>query len=362
LFTPQGGDVLRLFVRRSRDVSYLTSDRARELDGVREGGPQWWIRGDGERRHAEDALTGTARSRVVGYDIVAAAPRPISILVALDPDHAHHLVAAHRLAVAQTLDYLEQRALVVRDRRLGADADLEARWMAIVGFTHGLNRHGEPHLHDHVLVGARPEGEDRVLDVRSLVAHLPAADALYRSTLRYEVGARTAWRAWRSFRGVEMVEGLDEGYRVLWGGHHDSRGVKLHWSRAETTSRWGEDRANLLTLGSIGAPPVRTTLDEHAFAGALEGVPAPSRRHLVEAWADAATYGQPARAVSASVDELYPQLRDARGVREPTLGLSAARMTALVRERGPRPLDRVDLSQWRHRSREREMSRSERSR
>jgi TrwC relaxase len=328
---------------------------------VRGGGPQWWLR-PGSSGEVHDVFTSTSRSDVVGYDLVVAAPRPLSILVAIDQHHAPEIVAAHRASVAAAIDYLEERALVVRDRRGGEDRDVRAEWSSVVGFTHGLNRHGEPHLHDHVLVGARPDGATSVLDARSLFAHVPTADAIYRSSLRFEVGERTPWRAWRSYRGVELVAGLDEGYRALWGGHHVERGNKLHWTRIETLDQWREDRQRFEAAGMVPAPPMRSTLDEHAFASALEGVFAPTRRHLVAAWANAAVYGQRARDLSAAIDDLYPGLINARGVREPGLGLREARMTALVRERGARPLARDELTRWTQRSREREVSRSDRSR
>jgi hypothetical protein len=82
----------------------------------------------------------------------------------------------------------------------------------------------------------------------------------------------------------------------------------------------------------------------------------------VTAWADAAVYGQSARDVTQSLDDLYPALRDARGVREPSLGLAEARMIGPVRERGPRPLAPRELARWTQRSREREISLSGRSR
>ena len=146
-------------------------------------------------------LRTSERSSVLGYDIVVAAPRPASILLALDAEHGAGVVAAHRASVASAIDYLEEHALVVRDRRGGEDRDLAGRWTGVVGFTHGVNRHGEPHLHDHVLVGALPEGSRNVLDSRGLFAHLEAADALYRTSLRHEL-ART-----NAVDGVAVVRG-----------------------------------------------------------------------------------------------------------------------------------------------------------
>jgi hypothetical protein len=106
----------------------------------------------------------------------------------------------------------------------------------------------------------------------------------------------------------------------------------------------------------------RAELDEHVFGAALEGRRDIARRHLVEAWANAASFGQAPREMDASIDHLYPTLRESRGVREATIGLSQARMVAAVRERGARPLRTDELSRWAQRSRERSGTWSERSR
>ncbi|MGH9020779.1 MAG: relaxase domain-containing protein, partial [Acidimicrobiales bacterium] len=300
-------------------------------------------------------LTTSARASVVGYDIVFAAPRPVSILIALDPRSAPGVIDAHRSSVGAALDYLEERAVTVRDRRGGEQREWPGRWGAATAFTHGVNRHGEPHLHDHVLVGARPLGASGVLDSRSLFAHARSADALYRASLRAGVAERTPWRPWRGFSGVEHVAGVDEGYRALWGGHHDDRGGKLTWTRVDATGAWAQDLQRLDERGAVTPPARDDRLSEHAFAASLEGRVSVARRDLVTAWADATTYGQRARDVAESIDSLYPGLRDARGFRGETLGVPAARMTALVRQRGPRPLARDDLDRWRGRTRDLEL-------
>ncbi|MBW4030442.1 MAG: relaxase domain-containing protein [Acidobacteria bacterium] len=333
---------------------------------MRDGPASWWLRGVGDPQRPDDVarvLSTSHRSAVVGYDVIVAAPRPISVLVAIEPEHAGAIVAAHRRAVAGSLEYLEERAVVVRDRRGGDDLDLAGRWSHVVGFTHGVNRHGEPHLHDHVLVGARPVGALNVLDSRALFAHAGAADALYRCALRAEVRRTTPFVPWRSFEGVEHVDGLDEGYRVLWGGHHADRGEKRRWSRHDALSAWASDLARFETYGARLAPSRGAdVLSEHAFAAAFEGRDQVARRHVVAAWANAATFGRDVASVAASVDHWYPQLRDSRGIRETLLGVREARMIEVTRERGPRPLDVGDLDQWRQRSLTRSRDSPERSR
>ncbi len=319
--------MIHIFVRRSSDVEYLTGDRADELADARRGAPGWWLRGTGDAHSSDDVaavLQTTARATVVGYDVVVAAPRPLSILIALDAQAASGVVAAHRTGVLAAIDYLEDRALVVRQRVEGGEYLRRANWSRVVGFTHGINRSGEPHLHDHVLVGARPDHESTVADSRSLFAHLPAADALYRATLRFGVNQHTARTAWRSFAGVEGVSDLDEGYRAIWGGHADERGEKPSWTREEVVARWSRDQRRFEPYGVIREPP-RRFFDPHQFAATFEGATRIARRDLVRAFADASTFGAEASVVGATIDELHPHLRTARGLDERPVSLTEAR-------------------------------------
>jgi hypothetical protein len=352
--------------RRTNDVTYFTNDAAHELDGLRRGGPGWWLRGEGDTRDPSSVarvLTSSERSQIRGYDLIVAAPRPLSTLLAIDPLHARGVVDAHRASVRAAVDYLEDRAVVVREQREGQVRERSARWEQIVAFTHGVNRHGEPHLHDHVLLGARPDQEHNVLDARALYAHAPAADALYRASLRHELAARTPWSAWRSFEGVERVVDLDEGYRALWPGHHSERGEKLSWSRDDAIRSWRRDLARFEPLGAVDAPTRgRRVLDEHRFAGAFEGRYDVARRHVVAAWADAATFGQDPRDLIRQIDAMYPRARERGGVYEPTMSVRDARSIAAVREHGPRPLERDQFQLWRERSLETSRMREGRSR
>ena len=356
--------MLKVFVRRSNDVRYFTSDQALELEGLREGAAGWWLRGAGDAHDEHEAvrvLTSTAKSAVVGYDLVFAAPRPLSILLALDAEHASTIVSLQRHAVRGALSYLEEHALVVRDRRGGEDRQYPAHWERVISFTHGVNRHGEPHLHDHVLVGARPAEREVVLDSRALFAHARAADALYRTSLRFELARRTSYQSQRTFAGGDAIANLDEGYRALWGGRHEARGEKRLWTRHEIVERWRSDRERYEpTFQSVTRIDSPRTLDEHRFGAALEGRYDVARRHVVEAWSDAAITGDDPRALQANIDLLYPQLANGRGVRERTIGVSQARQSLLVRERGPRPLNGEELERWCQRSRTR--SGAERSR
>jgi hypothetical protein len=87
-----------------------------------------------------------------------------------------------------------------------------------------------------------------------------------------------------------------------------------------------------------------------------------ARRHLVAAWANAATFGQDPRDLARQIDEVYPGLRSRGGVYEPMMPVRDARMMTTVREHGPRPLERGQFDEWRERSGETSRSRAGRSR
>lgn len=347
--------MIHLIVRRTSDVGYLTDDRAQELAGVRDGGPGWWLRGAGDAESNVDVaavLQASARSKATGYDIIIAAPRPLSILIAVDTEAAPAVVEAHRAGVTAAVDYLEDRALVVRQRVQEGAFLRAARWSRVVGFTHGINRAGEPHLHDHVLVGAKPDRETTVADSRSLFAHVATADALYRSTLRLEVNRRTSHTAWRSFSGTEGVTGLDEGYRALWGGHSDERGPKVAWGRDEVLRRWDHDRERFEEIGVLREPP-RVEFDAHRYRASFEGATRITRRDLVRAFADASTFGVAVPELNAAIDRLHPNLRLTRGLDERPILLNHARRLdpGLDQRRIPDPVLRIDDDYGRDRSR-----------
>ena len=131
----------------------------------------------------------------------------------------------------------------------------------------------------------------------------------------------------------------------------------------KTRSRsWSRDRARYEPLGVVAVTRgERDVLDEHRFAGALEGRDDVARRHLVAAWANAATFGQDPRDLTRQIDEVYPGLRSRGGART-LMPVREARMMTTVREHGPRPLERGQFDEWRERSVETPRSRAGRSR
>ncbi len=291
-----------VLTRTSSDVRYLTDDAANEIDGLRDGGPEWWVRSvDETTRTAADVLRGSSRSRVVGYDLVMSAPRAVSALMALDEVSGSAIVAAHRAAVAEAVDYLARRATVHCSTRRGEENATRALLGPVVSFTHGINRAGEPHLHDHVLVGSGLEDRDGVVSARHLRYHVRAADALYRSRLRHSVNGATPWTVRRPFAGSEVVEGLDAGAFVCWSGERARGGSKLAWTRDGATSRWRRDLAEAEPIG-VDVPRRSARLDHHVVERGVIATGRLFRRDIVGAVADAWSHGARSSEVEALVD------------------------------------------------------------
>jgi TrwC relaxase len=126
--------MLVLYPRTSPSLDYFERDPAWEIAHVREGGPRWTVRG--QEAPVDGLFVGTPRSRYVGYDLVVAAPRMTSILLAVgSQDEARSLVALHRHAVGEAVTYLETRALVWHRTTLGDRTTYPGRFDRVTSYT-----------------------------------------------------------------------------------------------------------------------------------------------------------------------------------------------------------------------------------
>ena len=353
--------MIRIAPRHSLDASYYVADRSLELDGVRPGSPGYWIRGSGpiDASVLERSWRSPQRAKIVGYDLIVAAPRTVSALLALgEIEEQRQLVTDHRESVRSAIGYIEQRGLVVNTTMTGETIEQRGRWSSIVAFTHGVNRIGEPHLHDHVLVGALPHCRSRVLNRQSLSAHLLAADAIYRAEFRFRINRHGVRRAWRTFGGIDLVQGVDEGHRGLWPGDRAWGTQKELWTRPGIVNKWQSDLLRFEKV-QMREPPARTNLiNEQIFGAHFEGSISVARRDLIAATANAASSGLLRSGVESFVDFHYPELAADRGLTEKRIGITQARQSGLVSERGPRPLEIEDATRWRQRDRPRSFERS----
>ncbi len=166
-----------------------TNRRAR-LQGIQLDDNTWAFRRDDVEHFA------TRREEpkvVVAYDITISVEKSISLAwVHADPEQRRTIETAIDLGVNSAVSYLEEHALNVRRGRGTAQAD--GMWAA--SYRHLTNRHLEPQLHEHVLVGnvAAPAvgGQTQAIDARGLMHHAKTAGyvagAVIRQYLTSEMG------------------------------------------------------------------------------------------------------------------------------------------------------------------------------
>jgi len=137
---------------------------------------------------------------VAGFDLTFTPPKSVSTFWALaDPPTQAAILAAHRDAVAQTLTFVEQRALFTRTGHGGCRQE-PTRGLLAAGFDHWDSRAGDPNLHTHVVVANKVQGVDggwRSVDSRALhhavVAASETYDALLADALSRALPVRWSW-------------------------------------------------------------------------------------------------------------------------------------------------------------------------
>ncbi|NLT55816.1 MAG: relaxase domain-containing protein, partial [Actinomycetales bacterium] len=217
-----------------------------------------------------------AAGAVAGFDLVFSPVKSVALVWALDPRHQvrEAIRMAHEAAMTETLAFLEHHAAHTRTGRDGL-AQIDARGLVAVAFTHYDSRAGDPNLHTHLVISNKVQGVDgiwRALDARGLHALAVAASEHYNTRLQahvtHRLGTRFAARhAGRGKREIMEIAGIDQ--RVI--DHFSRRRAQLE-ARYDTllaqyrtahgrdpdfaTARALAERANLETRRAKG--PVRS--------------------------------------------------------------------------------------------------------
>jgi len=133
------------------------------------------------------------RHAVVGYDLTFTAPKSASVLWALADDATRATVyAAHRAALASSLEFVEQRVIRTRVGDAGRQ-QVRTRGMVAAAFDHWDTRAGDPNLHTHVVVANKVQGPDgawRSLDGKTIHAAVVTVSELYDALLADELARR----------------------------------------------------------------------------------------------------------------------------------------------------------------------------
>jgi hypothetical protein len=263
--------------------TYFTNDRRpRAWTRLRDGGPGWWLRGGGDTRNPTGGRAGlhdvpsvrrwwatTSWSRRRGRSLMLDCVGPAV--------QAPGVISAHRASVAASLEYLEQRAVVVRDRRggddrevggaLGADCELHARAQSPRRAASARSRPGG---------GATPGSAQRARQPRALRARVggrravPVVAALtnWPSARRGRRGDRSAGSStcWASTRAIARC-GVGTTRVAARNFHVAARGDRCSGGASDL----GAFRTRRRRVGAVAVPATR--LDEHAFGGAARGSP-----------------------------------------------------------------------------------------
>jgi conjugative relaxase-like TrwC/TraI family protein len=292
-----------------------------------------------------------------GFDLVIAAPKSASVLFASADAHvAAEVVRVHEESVTEAITYLEQRAASVRRGDESSRVGIPVDGLIAAGFTHGLSRAGDPHLHSHVLVANLAHGSDgrfSALDTGGLRFHASAADALYRAHLRAELSNSLGVRFERCDDGRLEIEGISDAVLVACSRRSAevSAGARFsaeeRWvpSRAEAVAHWAERRRDVVEFPGRPRMPSMPHLDEHRLAGMLHGR-SPRAREGLAAICDAAGPGITASSAVSFLTHLNRDL--GHGVHEARLPERSFLATPTqIRFLGPRPLHHRALARWR---------------
>ena len=308
-------------------------------------------------RPIRGSLIVSPRRTRCAIDVIFAAPKAVSLLFASpDPVVARSVVTAHREGIHAALTYLEQRSIAIR--RTAADGEIELRpatGIVAAEFVHGVSRSGDPHLHSHVVIANfAHDGIDGFgsIDQRGIRAHARAADALYRSVLRHEVGATLGVQWWRADTGGDRIVGINQSDEIAASGRaaqvrsgDSARPEKVFHSRSECLTTWRTRalRAPMLDRDGVVMAP-KGFIDEHRFESIIHRG-AVSAKTVVEAWADGSPHGIRPEVVSEALRRLGGNL--GHGVSERELAPRLVVASPLARRvLGPRPTTLNALDRW----------------
>jgi conjugative relaxase-like TrwC/TraI family protein len=191
------------------------------------------------------------RHAVVGYDLTFTAPKSTSVLWALADDAMRTVIyAAHRAALASSLEFVEQAVVRTRVGDAGRH-QVRTRGMVAAAFDHWDTRAGDPNLHAHVVIANKVQGPDgawRSLDGRTVHAAVVTVSELYGALLADELARRlpVEWsmrgRGPRRNPAFELA-GIDDGLLARF----STRSERIHCAEEEWRAAFEGDRGRAPT-------------------------------------------------------------------------------------------------------------------
>ena len=143
-----------------------------------------------------------SHGKVAAFDHTFSAPKSVSLLYAFgDDDIRREVATAHQRAVAEAVNYMEERASQSRLATKHKDdtgqwkvktRTIESQGYVGAAFDHFTSRANDPQVHTHVVVINRVWAEEgwRAIDAKRAYAHAKAGGTAYQAVLRDEVTKR----------------------------------------------------------------------------------------------------------------------------------------------------------------------------
>ncbi|MCR5030130.1 MAG: relaxase domain-containing protein [Selenomonadaceae bacterium] len=150
---------------------------------------------DGSTVRAADFQTILAarETKCAAYDCTFSAPKSVSIVSQIGTDEARRdMLEAHREAVQETLQDMEQNAIFARTKKGGVITRHQTGNAAIAKFEHNLSRNCDPQLHTHAVFMNNTElnGKLYAIDGSELYKRQKTYGAEYRARLASKLRAR----------------------------------------------------------------------------------------------------------------------------------------------------------------------------
>ena len=214
-------------------------------------------------------------SRVAGYAVTFSPPKSVSVLWATADDAiSAEVLAAHRIAVDESLRFLEEHAAFTRRGR-GGVFQVDTEGFIAAGFVHRTSRAADPQLHTHVLIANKVRAKDGAwlsLDGREFFEAQKAAGMLYKAALRAELSRRVGV-TWTTVddNGIAEIEGVPSALAELWSKRrHDVEiaGRELIAEREAALGRSlnGSERAQSLQIAAYRTRAPKVTGEESTEA------------------------------------------------------------------------------------------------
>ncbi len=191
------------------------------------------------------------RHAVVGYDLTFTAPKSASVLWALADDATRSVIyAAHRAALASSLEFVEQAVIRTRVGDAGRH-QVRTRGMVAAAFDHWDTRAGDPNLHTHIVIANKVQGPDgawRSVDGRTVHASVVTVSELYDALLADQLARRLPIEWSMRGRGPRRnpafeLAGIDDGLLA----HFSTRSKRIHCAEEEWRATFEADHGRAPT-------------------------------------------------------------------------------------------------------------------